>query len=109
MGLLRLWLSDHDGLAILALVSSVLALGYGAYFFPMGPSEHLVGIVRDVKLGASKNAYNRVAYVELGYQSVTVSVPPNTCEVGDRISVERQRRLWGSSLIADPLPCGSRR
>jgi hypothetical protein len=109
MGLLRLWLSDNGGLAILTLVTLVLALGCGAYLLPMGPPEHLVGIVRDVKFGGGKSTYDRVAYVELGHQAVTVIVPLNACAVGDRISLERQPRLWGSSLIADLLPCSSRR
>ncbi len=106
---LRYWLSEHGGLVVLAVASLVIAVAYGGYLFPAGPSERLVGTVRAVKLGAGKNTYNRVVYVALGAQIVMVTMPSDACAVGDRIWLERQRKLWGSSLTADPMACNSLR
>ena len=105
MALLRLWLSEHSVIPVLAIAFLVLALGYGVAFFPLGPAEHVVGTVQRITLGPGKNAWNRVAYVMLGDQTVAVSVAPTACAVGESILLERQRRLWGYSVIADPAGC----
>lgn len=103
--LLRFWLSEHDFIRILAPIALLLGLGFGAYFFPLGPSEDVVGVVQSVSLGASRTPAYRNATVRLGPASVMVDVPPNTCAVGERIHLTRQRRLWGYSILAGPLSC----
>jgi len=92
-------------MGMIALVSLVLALAFTACFVQLGPTEHLTGIVQALTLGAGKTASSRPAYVRLGSRTIIVAVPANTCVVGDSIQLERQRRLWGYVINADPLGC----
>ncbi len=107
LALLRLSISGQSVIPVLVAAVVVLGLCSGAYFVPLGPTEHVVGAVQKVALGPTKNAWNHVAYVTLGAKTVVVSVPPDTCAAGNFILLERQRRLWGYSVIADPEGCAS--
>jgi hypothetical protein len=102
------WLDQHDIVTVLALAFLVLALGFGVYFLPLGPAEHVVGTVEAVTIGPSKNAQARLAHVALDSQITLLEVPPNACAVGDTVSLERQRRLWGVAIIAGPMACSVR-
>ena len=103
--LFRLWLSERSIIVILAAITLVLALGFGVCFLPLGPPEQLTGTVLQMRMGAQKNALDRVALVGVGAETVVVSVPPLACRTGDSILLDRRRRLWGYSIVAEPMGC----
>ena len=98
-----LWAGEDKGIWLLALVSLAIALCGLAYFLPLGPSAHVTGVVESLTLGNNKNGNYPLAHVQLDGQMVLIVVPPNSCEAGDVILLERQRRLWGYSVMPDPI------
>ena len=103
----RLWLSGHNAVVVLASVTAMAAIATGVIYFPVGPYRPVVGTVLRISYVGVKYGRYPVAYVVADGQWVVVApLLDRSCAAGSLIRLERQRRFWGYSFVADPPACG---
>jgi hypothetical protein len=108
LAMVRLWLSGHNPVVVVASIAVVFGVVTGGVLFPVGPYVHVVGTIVRIGYGVSPK-YGRypAAYVVAdGRQVIVAPFPGRSCVLGSSIRLERQRRIWGYSFVADTPACG---
>jgi hypothetical protein len=85
------------------LTTALMAVVTAVIMFPVGPYVHVVGVIE--RIGYSRNS--PAAFVEADDRLLVIKPVPNRdCVAGSLIRLERQRRIWGYSFVADAQACG---
>ena len=74
--------------------------------FPLATPEPLEGRVVEMGFGVGRRVTQPRAMVSAGGKLYLVGIEySDGCSVGDRIKLQRTRRLWGSFVMADVAAC----
>ena len=106
LALVKLWLELNPVLLGLLGAAVVLAAALGVWCIPIGSARQISGVVQGLGFGGGKVVPHPIAFVRLANRNVVVQLHEGqSCVVGSRISILRERYLWGIAFDAAWLPC----
>ena len=101
------WWADHSAILGLPLAMALCVAIAILYLLPLGPTEQVQGTIVGFGLQETRTGSYPMAIVLVAGHKVAASLPrSNSCQLGSRIGLNRQRRLWGVLFTSDWHACG---